>query len=96
MTVNGNLVNDLAHLSRLSCEHEAKEEIISDLNKILAFVEKLNELDTEGVEPLIYMVDEVNILRPDVSTLSLTHVEALKNGPKCDADFFRVPRFIGE
>ena len=96
MKVNENLVNDLAHLSRLSFEHEAREEIISDLNKILAFVEKLNEVDTEGVEPLIYMVDEVNILRPDVSTQTITHEEGLKNGPKYDGDYFRVPRFVGE
>jgi len=96
MKINESLVNDLAHLSRLSFENEAKEEIISDLNKILSFVEKLNEVDTEGVEPLIYMVEDVNILRPDVLNQSISHEEGLKNGPVHDSDFFRVPRFVGE
>jgi aspartyl-tRNA(Asn)/glutamyl-tRNA(Gln) amidotransferase subunit C len=96
MKVTENLVEELAHLSRLSFENEAKQEIISDLNKLLAFVEKLDEVDTEGIEPLIYMVDEVNVLRPDVQNQTISHEDGLKNGPKHDADFFRVPRFVGE
>jgi len=96
MKINEALVKDLAHLSRLSFENEAKDEIIDDLNKILTFVEKLNEVDTNGVEPLIYMVDEVNVLRPDVAMQTVSHEEGLKNGPKHDSDYFRVPRFVGE
>lgn len=95
MTINGQLVDQLAHLARLSFENEAKEEIISDLNKILAFVEKLNEVDTEGVEPLIYMVDETDSLRDDEVKQEITREEALKNAPKHDSDYFRVPKVIG-
>jgi aspartyl-tRNA(Asn)/glutamyl-tRNA(Gln) amidotransferase subunit C len=94
MKVDTQLVDELAHLARLSYENEAKAEIVSDLNKILAFVEKLNEIPTDGVEPLIYMVDETNILRPDSTRLDITQEEALKNAPKKDSDFFRVPKVI--
>ncbi|MFM2286298.1 MAG: aspartyl/glutamyl-tRNA(Asn/Gln) amidotransferase subunit [Bacteroidota bacterium] len=94
MTVDTQLVDELAHLSRLAYENEAKAEIVSDLNKILAFVDKLNEINTDGIEPLIYMVDDTNVLRGDVSRLDIKQVEALKNAPKKDSDFFRVPKVI--
>ncbi len=94
MKVDTKLVDELAHLSRLSYENEAKEEIVSDLNKILAFVEKLNEINTDGVEPLIYMVDETNVLRKDIARLDITQDDGLKNAPKKDSDFFRVPKVI--
>ena len=92
--VTTELVDQLAHLSRLSFDESAKKEMIGDLNKILAFVEKLNEVNTDGVEPLIYMVDDVNVLREDVMKQEITQDEALKNAPKHDSDYFRVPRFV--
>jgi aspartyl-tRNA(Asn)/glutamyl-tRNA(Gln) amidotransferase subunit C len=94
MTVDTQLVDELAHLSRLAYDNEAKAEIVSDLNKILAFVDKLNEINTDGIEPLIYMVDDTNVLREDVSRLDIKQDEALKNAPKKDSDFFRVPKVI--
>jgi aspartyl-tRNA(Asn)/glutamyl-tRNA(Gln) amidotransferase subunit C len=57
--------------------------------------EKLNEVDTEGVEPLIYMSDNENVLREDEVVQSISHEDALKNAPKKDSDFFRVPKVIG-
>lgn len=95
MNINETLVDELAHLARLSYKEEAREEIKNDLNKMLDFVSKLNELPTEGIEPLIYMVDETNILREDVVISEITHEEALKNAPKKDSDYFRVPKVIG-
>jgi len=92
--INKELVDQLAHLSRLSFDEESKNEMLNDLNKILTFVEKLNEVNTDGVEPLIYMVDEVNILREDVMHQEITQDEGLKNAPKHDSDYFRVPRFV--
>jgi aspartyl-tRNA(Asn)/glutamyl-tRNA(Gln) amidotransferase subunit C len=94
MTVNTTVVDELAHLARLSYENEAKEEIVSDLNKIIAFVEKLNEIDTDGIEPLIYMVDETNVVRPDIAHLEISQGDGLKNAPKKDSDYFRVPKVI--
>ncbi|MEX1187659.1 MAG: Asp-tRNA(Asn)/Glu-tRNA(Gln) amidotransferase subunit GatC [Bacteroidia bacterium] len=95
MTIDGKLVDELAHLARLSFENEAKTEMVSDMNKMLNFVEKLNELNTDNVEPLIYMTEEVNILREDEVISEITKEEALKNAPKRDSDYFRVPKVIG-
>jgi aspartyl-tRNA(Asn)/glutamyl-tRNA(Gln) amidotransferase subunit C len=61
---------------------------------ILAMCEKLNEVDTEGVEPLIYLTNSETVLRDDVVVQTITHEEALKNAPKADSDFFRVPKVI--
>ena len=88
------MVDHLAHLARIEFENESKTEIISDLNKILSFVEKLNELDTENVEPLIYMTDENNVMREDEVILTITQQEALKNAPQKDSDYFKVPKVI--
>lgn len=94
MQVDDKLIDKLAHLSRLEFENEAKEEIKKDLSRILSFVEKLNELNTDNVEPLVYMTDEVNVLRDDVVKQTITKEEALKNAPKRDSDYFRVPRVV--
>ncbi len=94
MEINDEMIAHLAHLSRLQFEGQAKEEIKKDLNRILSFVEKLNELDTANVEPLIYMTDEHNVLREDEVKQDITHQEALRNAPKKDSDYFKVPRVL--
>ncbi|MFN5250878.1 MAG: Asp-tRNA(Asn)/Glu-tRNA(Gln) amidotransferase subunit GatC [Bacteroidia bacterium] len=95
MKITDNKVEALAQLSRLSFEGDAKEVMRQDLEKILEMCEKLNEVDTEGVEPLIYMSDNENVLREDEVVQSISHEDALKNAPKKDSDFFRVPKVIG-
>lgn len=87
-------VEKLTELAKLEFNEQEKAEILGDLNRILAFVDKLNELDTTGVEPLVYMNDEVNVLRADVVVQEITHEEALLNAPKKDSDYFRVPKVI--
>ena len=94
MKIDTKVVDELAHLARLSYENEAKQEIVTELNKIIAFVEKLDEINTDGIEPLIYMVDETNITREDVMKQDVTQDEGLKNAPKKDSDYFRVPKVI--
>ncbi len=96
MKVNEQLIGHLSHLARLQFDTQAEQEMINDLNRILGFVEKLEEVNTEGVEPLIYMTDETNILREDAVLQTITQDEALKNAPKKDSDYFRVPRFIDQ
>jgi aspartyl-tRNA(Asn)/glutamyl-tRNA(Gln) amidotransferase subunit C len=96
MKVNEQLIGHLAHLSRLQFDSAAEQEMIKDLNRILGFVEKLDEVDTTGVEPLIYMTDDTNNLREDQIIQSITQDEALKNAPRKDSDYFRVPRFIDQ
>lgn len=87
-------VEKIAHLVRLEFDNEAKEQIVKDMNNMLAFVDKLNEIDTTNVEPLIYMSDEVNVLREDEVKPEITQAEALKNAPKHDSDYFKVPKMI--
>ncbi len=94
MEVNDALVNNLALLSRLEFNEVEKKEIKNDLQKMIAFIEKLNELDTEGVEPLLHMSDNINSLREDEVKGSLTHEEALQNAPRHDAEYFKVPKVI--
>ncbi len=94
MKIDTKVVDELAHLARLSYENEAKQEIVTELNKIIAFVEKLGEINTDGIEPLIYMVDETNVVRKDSMKQDVTQDEGLKNAPKKDSDYFRVPKVI--
>ncbi len=94
MQVNDALVNHLAHLAKLEFEDEAKEAIKTDLEKILGFCEQLNEVDTEGVEPLIYMTEDTNVLRDDVVKGHLNKQNVLKNAPAKDSDYFRVPKVL--
>ncbi len=89
-------VDKLAELSKLEFDDAAKQEIVGDLNRILTFVEKLKELDTENVEPLIYMNDEINVLRKDEEKTTITQDEALKNAPDKDSDYFRVPKVLSK
>lgn len=89
-------VDEIAHLARLEFNHEAKSEILNDMNRMLAFVDKLNELDTEKTEPLIYMTNEKDVLREDSIENTITQEEALKNAPKRDSDYFKVPKVIDQ
>jgi aspartyl-tRNA(Asn)/glutamyl-tRNA(Gln) amidotransferase subunit C len=88
------LVDKLALLARLRFEPSEKEEIKNDLQKMIAFVEKLNELDTSMVEPLLHMTNEVNVLREDEIKGSISRHDALKNAPEHDEKFFKVPKVI--
>ncbi len=87
-------VDEVAHLARLEFDAAGKDAMVKDMNNMLAFVEKLNELDTTGVEPLIYMTDESNVLREDVVKETITQKEALLNAPKKDSDYFKAPKVI--
>ena len=89
-------VDEIAHLARLEFNDEAKGEILNDMNRMLAWVDKLNELNTEDVEPLIYMTEERSVLREDEAKQTVTQQEALKNAPKKDSDYFKVPKVIDQ
>lgn len=87
-------VDEVAHLARLEFDDTSKPEILNDINRMLQFVDKLNELDTINTEPLIYMTDENNVLRADEPEISISQKEALKNAPKKDSDYFKAPKVI--
>lgn len=94
MKISKEEVKKLAHLARLEFSEAEIEEMQSDMDKILGFVDKISELDLEGVEPLIYMSDERNVLRTDEVEQLITKDEALKNAPDKDTDYFRVPKVL--
>ena len=96
MKINDDVVDHIAHLARLEFEGEKKKAIRQDLERIIEFMAKLQELDTDGVEPLIFMNEEVNNLRDDVSQSTLTQDQALKNAPKRDSDYFRIPKVLNK
>lgn len=88
------MVEKLAHLSRLKFNETEKTEIKKDLEKMIGFVEKLNELNLDGVKPLLHMSEEINMLREDEIKGSVSREEALKNAPEKDEQFFKVPKVI--
>ena len=94
MKVNNKLVEHLAHLSRLAFDDDSKEKMKFDFEKMLDFVAKLEEVDTDNVEPLSYMSSELNVLREDKVEQVLTQEQALKNAPVNDTDYIRIPKVI--
>ncbi|MEQ9187795.1 MAG: Asp-tRNA(Asn)/Glu-tRNA(Gln) amidotransferase subunit GatC [Cryomorphaceae bacterium] len=94
MEVNDKMIDKLSELSRLRFDGAEKENIKRDLEKMLAFVERLNAVDTASVEPLVYMTDEPLQLRKDEVGQELSPAEALKNGPSHDSDYFKVPKVL--
>lgn len=96
MNIDNELVDRLAELSKLEFDEQAKQGIKKDLQKILDLVEKLEEVNVDGVEPLIYMTDEKNVLRKDEVKDQVTKAEALQNAPQKDSDYFKVPKVINK
>ncbi|PWT98059.1 MAG: Asp-tRNA(Asn)/Glu-tRNA(Gln) amidotransferase GatCAB subunit C [Bacteroidetes bacterium] len=94
MIITDEIVEKVAHLAKLEFNKEEKESIKQDLQKMISFVEKLNELDTTNVVPQIHMSEEVNVLREDEIKGSVSRAEALKNAPSADENFFKVPKVI--
>ncbi|REE05972.1 Asp-tRNA(Asn)/Glu-tRNA(Gln) amidotransferase subunit GatC [Marinoscillum furvescens] len=94
MKIDKDTLHKIAHLARVEIKPEKEEGYIKDLEEVLTWVEKLNELDTDGVEPLTNMSFEENALRPDERSHQLEHERALKNAPKADDDYFRVPKVL--
>lgn len=96
MEVTDELIDHLAHLSRLKFNDQEKVQIKSDLENMIDFFAVLSEVDTTNVEPLLFMTDEVNVLRDDIAVDTITHEEALLNAPKRDADYFRISKVLSK
>jgi len=94
MEITNKLIQDIAALAKLEFDEQSAEQMKADLEKIIGFVDKLSEIDTEGVDPLIYLSEEVNVLREDEIKAVVLQVEALKNAPKKDSDYFKVPTVL--
>lgn len=96
MEVNEALIDRLAILSRLYFNEGEKKEIQDDLQSMISFVDKLNELDTSGVQPQLQMSSEINALRKDELRGSISMEEAFKNAPASFNNFFTVPKVINK
>lgn len=94
MIVTEEMIDHLAHLARLRFDGEEKESIRKDLEQMIGFVEKLQDVDTTGVEPLIHMSFEINKLREDEVKGSITRDEALQNASHHNDEFFMVPKVL--
>lgn len=94
MQIDKDTLQKIAHLARLELAEKDTEKMMQDMSNILSFVEKLNEVNTEGVTPLTTLSHEINALREDEVKPHMDHTEALKNAPKKDDDFFRVPKAL--
>ncbi|MBK7568897.1 MAG: Asp-tRNA(Asn)/Glu-tRNA(Gln) amidotransferase subunit GatC [Bacteroidetes bacterium] len=94
MKVDKTLVDKLANLSKLEFDEKEQDAIIKNLSDMLDFVGKLDEVDVEGIAPLIYMNSDTNVMRPDEPHMEITKEEALKNAPLADSDYFKVPKVI--
>lgn len=94
MKIDRALLDKMAHLSRLDFDEKDADKMIQDMTAIVEWVEKLKEVDTEGIEPLTTMSHEINALRDDKVQEHLPHDRALKNAPRKDEDYFRVPKVL--
>ncbi len=87
-------VEYVASLAQLTLDDAGKARMLEEMGKILGYIEKLNELNTEGVEPMMHVLDLANVYREDVVQPSLDHDLALKNAPNSDGAYFLVPRIL--
>ena len=95
MKIDKSTVDRLAKLSKLEFSEEEKREMVEDFKKMVGFVNKLKEVNTEGVKPLIYVNEDVtNVLRDDKVEGMLTSEEALKNAPDKDSSYIKVPKVV--
>lgn len=94
ITVDNKLIEDLSRLAKLKFDKNSSEKMKDDLSTILGFVDALSEVDTVGIEPLIYMSEEVNALREDNIANEVSQKKALKNAPQKDSDYFKVPTVL--
>mgnify|MGYP003956814171 CR=1 FL=1 len=92
--VDNKLIADLSKLAKLKFNAESAKKIKSDLNTIIKFVDTISEVNTDGVEALIYMSEEINVLRDDEISNEVLQQDALKNAPQKDSDYFKVPTVL--
>jgi aspartyl-tRNA(Asn)/glutamyl-tRNA(Gln) amidotransferase subunit C len=94
MKIDNELVDKLAELAKLEFDETAKAETIINLNKMVAMISKIDELDLKGMLPLKYMTSEHNVWREDVIQSEITKAEILHNAPVKDSDYIKVPKVL--
>ncbi len=96
MAVTKKDVEKIAELAKLKFTDEELENFTPQMNEILSYMDKLNELDTENVKPLSHPVEQTNVFREDELKTSISTEDALKNAPAKDDHHFKVPKVIGD
>lgn len=94
MEISLKTIQHLAHLSRLQINDGQSAQYQTDMQKMVVFIEKLQELNTDGVEPLLMLSDASAALREDQINESLSSADALKNAPSHNQQYFKVPTVI--
>jgi aspartyl-tRNA(Asn)/glutamyl-tRNA(Gln) amidotransferase subunit C len=94
MNIDAETLRKIAHLSRLEIDQKDTDKMLQDMSNMVTFVGKLNEVNTDGVEPLTTMSHEINALREDEAKPDLSHTQALLNAPRKDSTYFRVPKVL--
>ncbi len=95
MKIDNATLDRIAELARLEVGDDAtRQQLLGDMQRVIDFVEKLNTIDTKGVEPLIHLSEEQDVLREDVAMEGLSKHDVLMNSPVKDSDYFKVPRVV--
>ena len=94
MKIDKESLKKIAHLARLEIKPEEEEGLLKSMDSVLTWMEQLNEVDTEGVEPLTHILSEVNNWREDVGVNTMTREEALANAPAKNTSYIMVPKVI--
>jgi len=94
MAVTKNDVKHIAKLAKLEIKENEINEFTSQLNQVLKYVDKLNELDTDNVKPLSHPVEAKNVFREDILKNSIPTEDALKNSASKTDKYFKVPKVI--
>lgn len=94
MKISREEVSKVARLARLDLGEDKIELFVGQIGDVLAYIDKLNELDTTGVEPLYGPVSHATVMRPDEVRRTCSRNEVLANAPETDGAFFMVPRIV--
>ena len=94
MTIDLKTIKHISKLSRISVNEQKAEKLVGDLNSIFKFIEKLNELDTDKVEPLISVAETTLKFRSDEVKNQNIREQIIKNSPENNKDFFVVPKVV--
>lgn len=94
INVDDNLIAKLSKLAKLKFDQKSAEKMKAELSTIIEFVNAISKVDTQKIEPLIYMSEETNVLRADKIENEILQKDALKNAPQKDSDYFKVPTIL--
>jgi aspartyl-tRNA(Asn)/glutamyl-tRNA(Gln) amidotransferase subunit C len=94
MKIDQESLKKIAHLARLEIRPGEEEALLQSMDSVLTWMDQLNEIDTQGVEPLTHVLDEENNWREDKGANTLTREEALSNAPSKNSTYIMVPKVI--